>query len=410
MSAMGVVLVLSDAVRDISRHHTQSVFLDDRVLVADTVREVLAAKQKWARWSRKLGLEENDQKVVALAQTQAQRLAFERRGLSQSQISGQLRILGVDYLSQGCDGYGSTRQQKTVQALGWRLARAPLPAEVRTSLYRSRIIPSLCWGWWFQDMPAEVFNQAYAVFRKVATVHHMAARNLRVIMDGHQLCPYFVAFAQAFTQLRSLVLKGLPWPGHGQRHSWVERVRDTLGAGGGGALALGRWTHPTEGNMDVQHDNKDKVLHLVRESWRRSHWEAFLAKDRRDSRFLRGTAYHPRRYKWAAEAFRDGGQHVKAVLTGAALSLSVQQVIFEGAVQQGCGLCGDAEAFPTWEHLAWDCAGFAARPARPGDPLSCRFGWPQRAGPPGRVVVEHLAAVREQVLGFRPHGRRGARL
>ena len=53
------------AVRDISRHHTQSVFLDDRVLVADTVREVLAAKQKWARWSRKLGLEENDQKVVA---------------------------------------------------------------------------------------------------------------------------------------------------------------------------------------------------------------------------------------------------------------------------------------------------------------------------------------------------------
>ena len=44
---------------------------------------------------------------------------------------------------------------------------------------------------------------------EVATVHHMAARNLRVIMAGHQLCPYFVAFAQAFTQLRSLVLKGL---------------------------------------------------------------------------------------------------------------------------------------------------------------------------------------------------------
>ena len=59
-----------------------------------------------------------------------------------------------------------------------------------------------------------------------------------------------------------------------------------------------------------------------------------MAKDRRDSRFLRGTAYHPKRYKWAAEAFRDGGQHVKAVLTGAALSLLVQQVIVEGAVQQ----------------------------------------------------------------------------
>ena len=125
------------------------------------------------------------------------------------------------------------------------LARAPLPAEVRTSLYRSRIIPSLCWGWWFQDMPAEVFNQAYAVFRKVATVHHMAARNLRVIMDGHQLCPYFVAFAQAFTQLRSLVLKGLPWPA-AQLGGTCEKHSGGLGVaapGAGGLTRLrGTWT------------------------------------------------------------------------------------------------------------------------------------------------------------------------
>ena len=59
-SPLGLLLVLGDATQEVAALGvSQSVFMDDRVLVAPTVRQLLRAQQLWARWSERLGLQEN---------------------------------------------------------------------------------------------------------------------------------------------------------------------------------------------------------------------------------------------------------------------------------------------------------------------------------------------------------------
>ena len=78
---MGLILVLAEAVQAINAAGiTQSVFLDDRVLTAPTVRQLLKGKQLWSSWSQRLGLVENENKITALAHNSYQRHALLRHG------------------------------------------------------------------------------------------------------------------------------------------------------------------------------------------------------------------------------------------------------------------------------------------------------------------------------------------
>ena len=69
MSPLGLILVMADAVQDVQRAGVrQSVLLDDRVLVAPEVGQLLHGFRLWKSWSRRLGFLENEDKIVALAQ------------------------------------------------------------------------------------------------------------------------------------------------------------------------------------------------------------------------------------------------------------------------------------------------------------------------------------------------------
>ena len=83
-----------------------------------------------------------------------QRHAFIRAGFQEHQVQSQIRILGVDLLAATCVDQGNAGSARIDESLKFaqRLARVPLPLNVRTNLCRTRIIPKVSWGWLFRDL------------------------------------------------------------------------------------------------------------------------------------------------------------------------------------------------------------------------------------------------------------------
>ena len=240
-SPLGLLLVLGDATQEVAALGvSQSVFMDDRVLVAPTVRQLLRAQQLWARWSERLGLQENLDKVVALAQNCKQRWALEKHGFKPSQISSEIRILRIDFVSYGKDG-GRTAQSRVSAALKLtdKLCTAPIPVDVKRDLFRTRVIPLASWGWWLFDFPKKFLNQLFAGFRKVVFVHGMCSRDLRVLLEGHRQCPCFMSHQAGL-----------------QATSWTNRIHRALTDLGWSPGSNGMWSHPHEGVLRLLQSNK----------------------------------------------------------------------------------------------------------------------------------------------------------
>jgi hypothetical protein len=143
VSPLGLLLILGDAVQNISASGVQqSTFLDDRVLVADSVKELMQTQRRWASWSSRLGLVENHHKTSAFAQNQHQRMAFLKVGMTPDQINDQIRVLGVDILAPSAEAVGPSQHRRLDQRHeeATRLARAPVSVQVKEELYRTRIV------------------------------------------------------------------------------------------------------------------------------------------------------------------------------------------------------------------------------------------------------------------------------
>lgn len=114
------------------------------------------------------------------------------------------------------------------------------------------------------------------------------------------------------------------------------------------------------------------------------------------------------RCKEAQRLFASANLHGRAVLTGAALSLSCYQVIYEHVAQPGCSFCDDPSAFPSWLHLVWQCPAFVAgRPPEPHDPVQLRLAWPPSSDATdyNEAVLQSMAAVKAKVWMYAPSSR-----
>ena len=402
-SPLGLIVVLSQAVQAVENEVNikQSVFLDDRILIGSSVQQVLRGFRLWKQWSRRLGFVENESKIVALAQNGFQRHAFIRGGLQEHQVQSQIRILGVDFLAATCvdlGNAGSARIDESVK-FAQRLARVPLPLNVRSNLFRTRIIPKVSWGWLFRDFRIQDLNRIFKVFRKIAYIHRMASRDLRVLLEGHAFCPRFVAFGASLKALKTAVSLGFCRVG-----SWPKRVDKVLQEFGWTSPNPLCWWHASEGSIDLVSDNIDQIMHKVRNSWRRLRWISFLNKGRRDSAVLAHFGFNISRYKLAAKAFQVGDNHDRAVLTGAANSSALYQVVIDGQTKVGCDWCHRSDVVSSWRHLGWECPFFAdTRPCGDFDLLQQRLGWPSAgASNADAAALRHLAAVRSTVLASTP--------
>lgn len=130
----------------------------------------------------------------------------------------------------------------------------------------------------------------------------------------------------------------------------------------------------------------------------------FPQQCRRDSVLLAHVGFNVSRYKFAAKALQEGDNHVRVILTGAAKSSALYQVIHDGHTKVGCEWCHGEDVVSSWHHLGWECAFFAAmRPACGGiDLLQRRLGWPGRSASDA-AALRHLAAIRSVVSAAAPH-------
>ena len=234
----------------------------------------------------------------------------------------------------------------------------------------------------------------------------MASRSLRTLLNGHMFSCEFMACQKSLTALRAAARAGFQWAGG--TGAWIHRVDVTLQSWGWTNIAPWQWQHLQEGSFNLQNDHWQLILHQLRESWRRFCWDSFCHQTRRDSMQFAQEPFSSLRCKEACRLFQRTSQHGRAVLTGAALSLACYQVMYEKAVAPGCSFCGNADVYPGWDHLVWQCSGFSTgRPPEPQDEVQRRLAWPPDTNDQdyNERVLHHMACVREKVWSYAPSSR-----
>lgn len=174
-------------------------------------------------------------------------------------------------------------------------------------------------------------------------------------------------------------------------------------------LAAWRWKaprrwhfhHDQEGSFDLtgtQMRRLDHVLHVLRQSWCRWHYNKWSLEKRRDATAL---PYHSDRLHWIRSKAADSKDYFQ-VLTGAFVSPACFRRM-KGEAILHCPFCADPALVPNQDHLLWHCPANALHAPRlrllgrspfPVDelqPVQRRMAWP---------VSPFLAPFNDQILAW----------
>ena len=166
-----------------------------------------------------------------------------------------------------------------------------------------------------------------------------------------------------------------------------------------------KWKHDDLGEIHVQDvDNRaelNRVQHLLRQSFRRYHFSAFMRSNRREARFCNqqgGVSYTERQ---CAQARRMASSRPRFhVLSGATVSSAALSQMKREAMPR-CPFC-HTDTAPTLIHVAWHCDGlFALRNERqvpyPPSAIQQGLGWPSGNSYDDKVL-DWLVYVRQRFL------------
>lgn len=114
-------------------------------------------------------------------------------------------------------------------------------------------------------------------------------------------------------------------------------------------------------------------------------------------------AYNEARITLVRKAFRTANVHARAVMVGAIVSDARFDRMKRREIQS-CRWCLQ-NCVPCWEHVSWECPGFAdTRPNPPRDALQRILGWPSGHAVLDTEVLTHLSSVRSRLLDMRYRG------
>lgn len=262
----------------------------------------------------------------------------------------------------------------------------PVATDLKRSLCRSRGACLLSWGWWLvQPQRAVCAKWTMRIKKGVCWINTMASRALWILLEGHWTVPWFESGHQA---VKAFIRAAYYWRKQGiiiSSGTWHLRVQQFLSHFGIQQIGPLAWT---SGGLrfDFNHHDYEVILlqlghlcHQVRDVFRKMLFDQFLARQRRDSRFLSANCRFNAERAIAARKFHDTGTaHMRAVLLGAALSPAVYDVLRHRPVAQRCPSCLENVA-PDWEHVVWVCSFFSrSRPPECHDLSQRRLGWPLR--------------------------------
>ena len=410
-AVIGFCLLLAEASHDFDLHHhgdaAQALFVDDRSLVVNHPSQLRPVYDHWTEWSNRLGFQENLDKLAIVCASPGDEAEVLQQGFSADNVRKETCVLGVDFIQRGHHEEGDTARTRRLTALKMlkRLQTAPLGTRIREVLASTRILPKACWGLWLHSFQE---SRKFGTQVKFAVrAHRSGSRHLWELFSGPVACPSmyslqhsFGCFADGFRYWSRL---GRPLTGGG----WWKSLRDSLhrlgfltADNGFRHQDVGQITWPPpEGALF--HAWRERSRHMLREAFRRRHFQSFLDSERRDSRQLVAhVEYNEQVVTSARQLYQAGRLSARAVMLGAALSSLCYSRIRRQPDSQVCQWCC-REVRPNWEHLVWHCSYFAeTRPdPLPVDPMTLRLGWPSRPLNRGRsgALLEHMALVRETI-------------
>ncbi|CAE7908124.1 Pol, partial [Symbiodinium necroappetens] len=280
MAPMALVCMLLEATRAVQASAAgaklqQSVFVDDRTLVASDPTVALGAWTCWGQWCGRLGLKENLKKLAVVCRVPWKRRVLVQGGIPVRSFTDSTRVLGVDF-DVGEAGLGvPTHDARVVKAerVLQRLARAPLGARLKRLLFRTRASPLLAWGVWFHsDNKKEDAKLTTRIKRLLGRVTTMGSRDLWMLLEGPWVSSCFAAGTSAVAGLvrarEYWITRGVVLPGA----RWQKRVDKFLTASDFQQALPGQWVHPGVGVIDITgaqpRAQLGRALHLLREAYR----------------------------------------------------------------------------------------------------------------------------------------------
>jgi hypothetical protein len=336
----------------------------------------------------------------------------------------QVRVLGVDFGVQRKDRESGTCRARVQQAA----ARAAKIKHLHFLGYgrvkaatRSYVMAKAAWGWWRSPPDrgsVRAATQARRQALKLTTAQ--VSSDLQRMLAGHDLdLPFAAAAGAVNAHMAAQARRTTETTAASGRAAWFTRVRSFVEKYGGRyEEEHHRWSFgDLVWTAGIWAEVKGKVMHLLREGWRREVFDRFANSGRGDARGLceRERAYDERLIKRVRQMHDSSrtSRGMRHVLQGGAVSFATCSRWRKEPLPDVCEDCRQA-IVPSWEHIAWDCAGqlFAeGRPRRPGSSLARRLGWPTTtvmddtaATDAEWACLEHLARVRGRVLD-RHYGR-----
>jgi hypothetical protein len=414
MAPLAMVLYLAEAETAVTRmarangFFQQISFIDDRNFVVDSPASLQQACTSWRQWCQRLGLKENHHKMKVLCKSLDLVQQIRDSGFEHHCIVDNLRVLGVDFGSNEVPSI--VKREEVAQTIWRRLALLPVSMAQKRSLFRSRAVPLLTWGWWLVS-PQIGFCKTWMGNMKTAVcnLNNLASNELWHILEGHWTDSMFISGQEA---VKSYFRAEKFWHDQGfvfGNCKWATRVAEFLHDFGFQKLDNGLWRLHTI-TFDFRCDDAifkatlNHFAHSLREAFRHQQMLGFVASSRRDAReIVTDFVYDPKVLTAASKLYKQANSHQRAVMLGAALSPAAYDKIADREVSTRCILCGQCRT-PDWRHVAWDCMHFhGTRPPEPHCSLQKRLDWPSM-GRYDLMTLKHLAAVRRVCLeqvGFR---------
>jgi len=384
-------------------------YLDDRNMIAQTPAQTYRLWCTWQHVSQSVGLWENDSKVKAVARKAAHKSQLVQIGFQEHHVVEAARVLGIDFtarLGAACKSTQAARLKDASHRLD-RIGLLPVSMTLKAAHASSTVVPKACWGSWTSLVPVKRF---ISVVKRIAgTSHLQASTHLFYLLAGHGLHVEFCAAFQAYSFLATEVRHtARPWPRRSVKGTWLGTVRSWLSFLGWTETGDFQWHHAEVGatihwHQPLPKDLNDKERHEIRESWRRLQFSQFLNSSRRDSQAVGNPAYNEARITLVRKAFRTANVHARAVMVGAIVSDARFDRMKRREIQS-CRWCLQ-NCVPCWEHVSWECPGFAdTRPNPPRDALQRILGWPSGHAVLDTEVLTHLSSVRSRLLDMRYRG------
>ncbi|CAE7489220.1 unnamed protein product [Symbiodinium necroappetens] len=398
----------------ISDSGRQSIFLDDRTAVLHSPSHVSTFVNAWSMQCNLNGLQENMDKLRVLCKLGSDASLLLNAGFENKCLVSGLKVLGTTF--------GVLPDEKlecAAKALD-QLRLLPGPQSYRDGFFRTRIVPLLPWGRWWQQVPAALGETWTTKIKQALRVQHVSSRGLWKALAGHWTDANMVIW---HSSIRAWSAAARYWDSHGafqflSRGRWAQKVQQDLIDRGFTRSPHGL-EHPTGVIFPLDRPASrvevDSILHCGRERWRQKNLQDFFATNRREAVEIShaGVAYHQQQLRRARHLYDKASVEERGVMLGASWSLCAYDKIRKNLPKQRpstldrCPFCS-AQVPPGWHHLAWQCEYFESRrTSMPHDAWSARLGWPQPGEPlacaKGRL--QFLASVRaacRQARGFLP--------